>query len=74
MALAMGRMNKLKKEQIEKQVNEEHLKDSTKDKDETKLEIVFKDDDIIKDVYQAVYGDIKASSEKDSKALEAIHD
>ena len=67
LALAMDRMSRLKKEQIEKKLSK------AADKEEQKLKLIMDEDPIMAKVYQEVYSDVKLQNEAESDALQDLH-
>lgn len=78
----MGRMNRLKRDQLEKRVKEEISKsdDATENKqnqdfkNEKTLEMVMNEDAVMAQVYQEVYNEVKETSEAESHYLKELHD
>ena len=63
LALAMDRMSRLKKEQIEKKLSK------ASDKEEQKLKLIMDEDPLMAKVYQEVYSDVKLQNEAEPDAL-----
>jgi hypothetical protein len=77
LALALDRMTKLKREQIEKEAHEIVRKSGNKEqgkqfldmKEQKKLELIMNQDAAMSHVYQTFLGDVKESSEREINDL-----
>mgnify|MGYP001050689875 CR=1 FL=1 len=63
----MGRMTRLKRERLDKEVSK------SDDPQETKLKKLMDEDGMIAKVYQEVYSDVKMQAEAESDALKELH-
>ena len=77
--LAMSRMNRLKRDEIDKRVKEElkneksEVRNDPVARSEKKLQMVMDEDNVVAQVYQEVYSDIKENAEQESNELKELH-
>lgn len=75
----MSRMNRLKRDEIDKRVKEElksepaEKRNDHRLKAEKKLQMVMDEDNIVAQVYQEVYSEIKENAELDANNLKELH-
>jgi len=79
LSLALNRMTRLKREQIEKRAQKDLAATQTDtrvdqtDRDERKLELVMAEDAIMAQVYQQMYNEVKTGAEQEMDDLKKLH-
>ena len=79
LSLALNRMTRLKREQIEKRAqkdlaaNQSDTRVDQGDRDERKLELVMAEDGIMAQVYQQMYSEVKTGAEQEMDDLKKLH-
>ena len=79
LSLALNRMSRLKREQIDKQAQKDlagsqsDTKVDQADRDERKLELVMAEDAIMAQVYQQMFSEVKTGAEQEMDDLKKLH-